>query len=113
MDKVMNKYIKEFKEAINKLEEAEDYLYSNSDIAALKKENENLKKELEEYKQVNKYLQDDKEYAKQAYINKLSNAIKKNYEDYKKYAQLADKEQIEILIDNLYDTLRDNGIKLD
>lgn len=109
----MNKYIEEFREACIKLEEAEDHSYSNNDIAALKKENENLKKELEEYKKANKYLQDDKEYAKQAYINKLSNAIKTNYEDYKKYAQLADKEQMEILIDNLYDTLRANGIKLD
>ena len=67
------------------------YIYSNNNIAALKEENEYLKKELEEYKQANKYLQDDKEYAKQAYINRLSNAIKTNYEDYKKYSQLADK----------------------
>ena len=89
------------------------YIYSNNNIAALKEENEYLKKELEEYKQANKYLQDDKEYTKRAYINRLSNAIKTNYEDYKKYAQLADKEQMEILIDNLYDTLRANGIKLD
>lgn len=108
-----NKYIEEFRKSCKKLEEAEDYLYSNDDITALKKENEDLKRELEEYKQVNKYLQNDKEYAKQAYINRLSNAIKTNYEDYKKYVQLADKEQMEILIDNLYDTLRANGIKLD
>ena len=59
-----NKYIEKFREACIKLEAEEDHIYSNNNIAALKEENEYLKKELEEYKQANKYLQDDKEYAK-------------------------------------------------
>ena len=107
-------YKKEMCEIRKEINDKDITIKNNNDkISNIENKIISLNKELEEYKKANEDLQKDKEYLKLCYIRKLSENLKTNYSDYKKYSKNANIEQMQILLDNVFDTLQHNGIEFD
>lgn len=110
-NKVLNQEFNDLEEKYRLLKK--DIFDKDELIAKNECDIEQLRKELDAYKDANKTLQNEIEYQKNDYIDSLGQKLKMRYDDFKKYGEKASQDDLHTMLEIVFDTLQIKGIRFE